>query len=487
MEHFEPALTFDDVLLVPARSSVLPKDVSLSTRLTKQISLQLPLLSAAMDTVTEAEMAIALAQLGGIGIIHRNLSVKDQANEVRKVKKHESGIVTDPITATADMTVQQVLRLMSAHRISGVPVLDEGHLCGIVTHRDLRFQQDHGDRLITSVMTPKERLVTAKKGTSAQKIIDLLHANRIEKILIVDDDFHLQGLITVKDILKSEVYPNACKDADGRLLVGAAVGTTDEEFDRVARLVAANVDVVVVDTAHGHSERVLKQVAKIKRQFAELQVIAGNVATGRAALDLAEHGADAIKVGVGPGSICTTRVVSGVGVPQITAVAEAARSLRERSIPLISDGGIRYSGDIAKAIAAGASAIMVGSVLGGTDEAPGDIEVYEGRTYKSYRGMGSIGAMEGASRDRYFQESERDRTKLVPEGIEARVPYRGAVKNIVHQLMGGLRSSMGYTGCADIETLQQQGRFVQITNAGIRESHVHDVEIVKESPNYQRL
>ena len=351
----------------------------------------------------------------------------------------------------------------------------------------LEIQQERGDRLVTTVMTPKAKLVTVKKGESTQKILDLLHANRIEKILVTDDDFSLQGLITVKDILKSEVYPNACKDSQGRLLVGAAVGTTDEEFDRVSRLVAADVDVIVVDTAHGHSERVLKQVKKIKKRFTSLQVIAGNVATGRAALDLAEHGADAIKVGVGPGSICTTRVVAGVGVPQITAIIDVARSLRNRLIPLISDGGVRYSGDIAKAIAAGASSIMVGSVLGGTDEAPGQVEVFEGRTYKSYRGMGSIGAMQGASKDRYFQESEGDRAKLVPEGIEARVPYRGAVKHIIYQLMGGLRSSMGYTGCADIDTLQNQGRFVQVTNAGVRESHVHDVEIVKESPNYQRL
>ena len=486
MESIEQALTFDDVLLVPGRSSILPKDANLSTRLTATISLNLPLLSAAMDTVTESDMAIALAQLGGIGVIHRNMTQKRQAQEVRKVKKHESGIVANPITATTDMTIHQVSKLMKKHSISGVPVLDDGQLCGIVTNRDLRFQQN-GDRSVTTVMTPKNRLVTTKKGESRQKILDLLHANRIEKLLVVNDEFKLTGLITVKDILKSEVYPAASKDSQARLLVGAAVGTSEEEMERVSRLVAADVDAVVVDTAHGHSERVLKQVEKIKSQYSFLQVIAGNVATGRAALDLADCGADAVKVGVGPGSICTTRVVAGVGVPQVTAVIDVARALRNRGIPLISDGGIRYSGDIAKAIAAGAHSIMVGSVLGGTDEAPGEVEIYEGRTYKSYRGMGSIGALQGAAKDRYFQESNSDRSKPVPEGIEARVPYRGAVKHIVYQLMGGLRSSMGYTGCEDIKSLQNKGRFVQITSAGVKESHVHDVEIVKESPNYQRL
>jgi len=486
METIEQALTFDDVLLVPGRSSVLPKDANLSTQLTKNLSLNLPLLSAAMDTVTESDMAIALAQHGGMGIIHRNMTAKRQAQEVRKVKKHESGIVTDPITATADMTIDRVLQLMRKYKISGVPVLDDGQLCGIVTNRDLRFQQQ-GNRCVTAVMTPKQRLVTAKKGESRQSILDLLHTHRIEKILIVDDDFALQGLITVKDILNAEVYPSASKDSHGRLLAGAAVGTSDEELDRVSRLVAAGVDAVVVDTAHGHAERVLEQVSRIKKQHGQLDVIAGNVATGRAALDLVDCGADAIKVGVGPGSICTTRVVAGVGVPQVSAVIDVARALRDCSIPLISDGGIRFSGDIAKAIAAGAHSIMMGSVLAGTDEAPGEIEVYEGRTYKSYRGMGSIGALQGAAKDRYFQESNSDRTKLVPEGIEARVPYKGAVKHIVYQLMGGLRSSMGYTGCVDIASLQNNGRFVQITSAGVRESHVHDVEIVKESPNYQRI
>ena len=485
MESLEQALTFDDVLLVPARSSVLPKDVSLKTSLTRNISMNLPLLSAAMDTVTESSMAIKLAQLGGLGVIHRNLSPKRQALEVRKVKKHESGIVTDPITATASMSIVQVSNLMKKHKISGVPVMDNGHLTGIVTNRDLRFQE-RSDQSITTVMTPKERLVTVKKGEKKKNILDLLHANRIEKLLVVDDDFGLQGLITVRDILKLEVYPNSCKDKAERLMVGAAIGTGSETMNRVEKLIEEDIDFLVVDTAHGHAERVLAQVKEIKKQYPEVDVIAGNVATGRAALDLVEHGADAVKVGIGPGSICTTRVVAGVGVPQISAILDVARALRNESVSVISDGGVRFSGDLAKAVAAGAHSIMIGSLLGGTDEAPGDIEVYEGRTYKSYRGMGSIGALEGGSKDRYFQESESDRIKLVPEGIEARVPYRGAVQHIVHQLVGGLRSSMGYTGCADLDELRKRGRFVQITNAGARESHVHDVEIVKESPNYHR-
>ncbi len=485
METIDQAFTFDDVLLVPARSAVLPKDADLRTSLTQKISLNLPLLSAAMDTVTESEMAITLAQLGGLGVIHRNLSPERQSEEVRRVKKHESGIVTDPITATADMTISQVMDLMKKHRISGVPVLDDRQLTGIVTNRDLRFQE-RSDNLITSVMTPKSRLVTVREGAKKEKVLDLLHSNRIEKVLVVDRHFRLQGLITVKDILTTQVYPNACKDNDGRLRVGAAVGTTEMELERVAQLVDAGVDVVVVDTAHGHAERVLQRIREIKTQFADVEVIAGNVATGEAALDLAEQGADAVKVGVGPGSICTTRVVAGVGVPQFSAIINVARALKDTPVKVISDGGIRYSGDLAKAIAAGAHAVMVGSLLGGTDEAPGDIEVYEGRTYKSYRGMGSLGAMENGSKDRYFQETENMSVKLVPEGIEARVPYRGTVQTVVHHLMGGLRSSMGYTGSADLATLRQQGRFVQISNSGIRESHVHDVEIVKESPNYQR-
>ncbi len=485
METIDQALTFDDVLLVPARSSVLPKEVSLKTHLTQKIALNLPLLSAAMDTVTESGMAIALAQLGGLGVIHRNLSPERQSQEVRRVKKHESGIVTDPITTTADRTIAEVMDLMAKHQVSGVPVLDDGKLTGIVTNRDLRFES-RTDALITSVMTPKNRLVTVRKGANKQKILDLLHTNRIEKLLLVDKDFQLEGLITVKDIMKSQVYPNSCKDEDGRLMVGAAVGTTEAEVERVGMLVDAGVDAVVVDTAHGHAERVLEQIGEIKRQFSKIQVVAGNVATGEAALDLAEQGADAVKVGVGPGSICTTRVVAGVGVPQLTAVINVSRALKDTPVKVIADGGVRYSGDLAKAIAAGAHSIMVGSLLGGTDEAPGEIEVYEGRTYKSYRGMGSLGAMEGGSKDRYFQETETNSVKLVPEGIEARIPYRGSMQTVVHHLMGGLRSSMGYTGSADIDALRTHGRFLRITNSGIRESHVHDVEIVKESPNYQR-
>ena len=485
MESIDQALTFDDVLLVPAASAVLPKEVDLKTQLTGNINLNLPLLSAAMDTVTESDMAIALAQQGGLGVIHRNFSIEQQSQEVRRVKKHESGTVTDPITATADMTISQVMELMKRHQVSGVPVLDDGLLTGIVTNRDLRFQEP-SENLIASVMTPKSRLVTVRKGATKEKVMDLLHANRIEKVLVVDEQFRLQGMITVKDIMKSEVYPFSCKDRDGRLLVGAAVGTTEIELERVGSLVDAGVDVVVVDTAHGHAERVLQQIREIKRQFATLDIIAGNIATGEAALDLAEQGADAVKVGVGPGSICTTRIVAGVGVPQLTAVINVSRALKDTPVKVISDGGVRYSGDIAKAIAAGAHSIMVGSMLGGTDEAPGEIEVYEGRTYKSYRGMGSLGAMENGSRDRYFQESETSSVKLVPEGIEARVPYRGAMRTVVHHMMGGLRSSMGYTGSVDIDALRTHGRFVRISNSGIRESHVHDVEIVKESPNYQR-
>ena len=485
METIENALTFDDVLLVPARSSVLPKEADLKTQLTKNIALNLPLLSAAMDTVTESSMAIALAQLGGLGVIHRNLSIERQSQEVRRVKKHESGTVTDPVTATADMSISQVMNLMKTHQVSGVPVLDDGELTGIVTNRDLRFQEP-SDKLITSVMTPKNRLVTVRQGAAREKVLDLLHANRIEKILVVDKEFRLQGLITVKDIMKSEVFPNSCKDENSRLMVGAAVGTTESDLDRVGSLVDAGVDVVVVDTAHGHAERVLQQIRQVRQQYPGVEIIAGNVATGEAALELADYGADAVKVGVGPGSICTTRVVAGVGVPQLTAIINVARALKDTPVKVISDGGIRYSGDLAKAIAAGAHSVMIGSLLGGTDEAPGEIEVYEGRTYKSYRGMGSLGAMANGSKDRYFQESESSSVKLVPEGIEARVPYRGAMQSVVHHLMGGLRSSMGYTGSIDLNTLRTHGRFVRISNSAIRESHVHDVEIVKESPNYQR-
>lgn len=485
MENVEYALTFDDILLVPARSSVLPSDVCIKTRLTRQIGLNIPLLSAAMDTVTESAMAIAIARMGGLGVIHRNLTAERQVQEVRKVKKRESGMVTDPITADADMSIAQVSDLIKTHGISGLPVMDNGDLVGIVTNRDMRFET-RSDDPVTAVMTPKERLVTVTEGESTDNVLKLLHKSRIEKLLVVDDDFKLQGLITVRDIQKAEDFPNACKDQDGRLTVGAAVGTSAEDMRRVELLAEAGVDVVVVDTAHGHSERVLERVKEIKANFPDLQVIAGNIATGRAAIDLAEYGADAVKVGVGPGSICTTRMVAGVGVPQISAISEVARALRDDDVPVIADGGIRYSGDIAKAIAAGADAIMAGSLLGGTDESPGEIEVYQGRTYKSYRGMGSLGAMAEGAKDRYFQGDQADDRKLVPEGIEGRVPYRGALSNIVYQLLGGLRSSMGYTGSRNIAELQKNGRFVRITNAGVAESHVHDVQIVKESPNYQR-
>lgn len=486
MEGIEQALTFDDILLVPARSSVLPADASLTTRLTRKIDLNIPLLSAAMDTVTESGMAVAMAQLGGIGIIHRNMSPKEQAGEVFAVKKHESGIVTDPVTALDSMTIADVSALIQEHGVSGLPVLNpDGELVGIVTNRDIRFEE-RGDTSIKTVMTMKESLVTVAEGASKEEIKKLLHANRIEKLLVVDEKFALKGLITVKDIKKSTDYPNASKDGKGRLLVGAAVGTGDDELNRVEMLVDAGVDVIAVDTAHGHSERVLKHVEIIKTRHPDTQLIAGNVATGRAALDLVEYGADAIKVGVGPGSICTTRIVAGVGVPQVSAILDVSRALRDEGIPVIADGGIRYSGDIAKAIVAGAHSVMVGSLLGGTEEAPGRIEVYEGRAYKSYRGMGSLGAMADGSSDRYFQKSGNGQSKLVPEGIEGRVPYRGALSDTVHQLLGGLRSSMGYTGNADIHSLRTRGTFVRITNAGVRESHVHDVQIVKESPNYWR-
>ena len=486
MEGIEQALTFDDVLLVPARSSVVPPDVALKTQLTKKISLNIPLLSAAMDTVTESAMAVAMAQLGGIGIIHRNMSPEQQAAEVSRVKRNESGVVADPLTALDTMSIVEVSTYMKKKGISGLPVLNSSkELVGIVTNRDIRFEEQ-SEAPITTVMTRKEQLVTVSEGASREEVKKLLHKHRLEKLLVVDDNFALKGLMTVKDIERSTDYPKASKDEFGRLLAGAAVGTASDEMNRIDMLVDAGVDVLAVDTAHGHSEKVLAQVKEIKGIYPDVELIAGNVATGKAALDLVEHGADAIKVGVGPGSICTTRVVAGVGVPQVSAVMDASRALRASGVPLVSDGGIRYSGDIAKAIAAGASTVMIGSLLGGTDESPGEIEVYEGRAYKSYRGMGSLGAMQNGSGERYFQGSESDRAKLVPEGIEGRVPYRGGLTNIIYQLIGGLRSSMGYTGSADIESLRNHGKFVKITNAGVRESHVHDVQIVKESPNYWR-
>jgi len=486
MENIEEALTFDDVLLVPAYSSTLPRDVSLNTRLTRRLTLNIPLLSAAMDTVTEARAAICLAQEGGLGVIHRNLTPRAQAGEVRKVKKFESGVISDPITVTADTSIRDVLALTHDHQISGVPVTDDKNkVVGIVTSRDLRFETRF-DASVSSVMTPKERLVTVKEGASRQKVMELLHRHRIEKILVVDDDFQLKGLVTVKDIQKSTEFPLACKDTFGRLLVGAAVGVGTDSDDRVDQLVNAGVDVIVVDTAHGHTSSVLKGLERIKTHHPEVEVMVGNVATARAARDLADAGADAVKVGIGPGSICTTRVVAGVGVPQITAISNVARALREGDVPVIADGGVRFSGDIAKALAAGAHSVMIGGLLAGTDEAPGQIELFQGRSYKTYRGMGSLGAMQNGSRDRYFQESTRDHDKLVPEGIEGRVPYKGPMFNIIHQLMGGLRASMGYTGSRTLEELRTRSRFVRITNAGMRESHVHDVTIVKEAPNYQR-
>lgn len=477
------ALTYDDVSLVPAHSIILPKDVDLGTRLTRDLRLRLPIVSAAMDTVTEARLAIAMAQLGGIGIIHKNLSVEQQALEVAKVKKFEAGVIRDPITVGPETTIADVLALTRAHNISGVPVVDEnGQLVGIVTNRDLRFESVLTDP-VRHVMTKKDRLVTVKEGAGSDEVQQLLHKNRIEKVLVVNDDFNLRGLITVKDIQKKSDNPNAAKDAATRLLVGAAVGVGGDTERRVEALVAAGVDVLVVDTAHGHSQGVLDRVAWVKRHFPQVQVIGGNICTGEAALALYDAGADAVKVGIGPGSICTTRVVAGVGVPQITAIDLVAEALQDR-IPLIADGGIRYSGDLGKAFAAGASTVMIGGLLAGTEESPGETELFQGRSYKSYRGMGSLAAMEKGSKDRYFQDAATA-DKLVPEGIEGRVPYRGPVGGIIHQLMGGLRATMGYVGCATIEEMRTKPKFVKISGAGQRESHVHDVQIMKEPPNYR--
>jgi len=479
------ALTFDDVLLLPAYSQVLPSEVSLQTRLTKDIALNIPLVSSAMDTVTEARLAIAIAQEGGIGIVHKNMTVEQQAKEVRSVKKYESGIIRDPITIGPEATVLDLYQTTMENRISGVPVVQGNNLVGIVTSRDVRFE-NRTDAKISDVMTPKERLVTAVEGTSIEDITAMLHEHRIEKVLLVNDAFELTGMVTVKDIAKAQAYPMACKDRYGQLRVGASVGTSTDTDQRVAALVEAGVDLVVVDTAHGHSEGVLNRIRWIKQTYPELNIMGGNVATYEGAKALVDAGVDAIKVGIGPGSICTTRIVSGIGVPQITAVAEATRAAIEDDIPVIADGGIRYSGDIAKAIVAGASAVMVGSLLAGTDEAPGEVELYQGRTYKSYRGMGSLGAMSASngSSDRYFQEVEGDGRKLVPEGIEGRVAYRGPVGPIVHQMMGGLRASMGYTGSEDIACMRTQPEFVRVSGASMAESHVHDVTITKEAPNY---
>ena len=479
-------LTFDDILLVPAGSSVLPRTTDVSTRLTRRIELRIPLVSAAMDTVTESRTAIAMAQEGGIGIVHKNMTAERQAAEVRRVKKYESGIIADPICVPPSMTIAEVLALTRANRISGVPVVSGNELVGIVTSRDLRFETKM-DQPVSSIMTPQARLVTVKEGAPREEVISLLHKHRIEKILVVNGRHELRGMITVKDIQKSTEHPLACKDEKGRLRVGAAVGTGPDTDDRVAALIEAGVDVVVVDTAHGHSKGVLDRVTRIKKMYGELQVIGGNIATGEAALALVDAGADAVKVGIGPGSICTTRVVAGVGVPQISAVMAVAAALKSRNIPLISDGGVRYSGDFAKALAAGAYAVMAGSLFAGTEEAPGEVELYQGRSYKSYRGMGSMGAMSQVqgSKDRYFQDTTTEVEKLVPEGIEGRVPYKGPMGAIVHQMIGGLRASMGYTGCSTTEELRTRTRFVKITSAGIKESHVHDVTITKEAPNYR--
>ncbi|MDO8268386.1 MAG: IMP dehydrogenase [Moraxellaceae bacterium] len=486
LEIVQEALTFDDVLLLPAYSEVLPKDVSLKTRLTRGISLNIPLVSAAMDTVTESRMAIAIAQEGGIGILHKNMDIAGQAAQVRRVKKYEAGMVKDPITVGPGTTVGDLIELTKANRISGVPVVVGNDLVGIVTGRDVRFET-RLDQPVSNIMTPKERLVTVKEGESHERIKELLHEHRIEKVLVVDDDYQLKGLITVNDFRKAELYPSACKDDQGRLRVGAAVGTGAETEARAEALIDAGVDVLVVDTAHGHSRGVIDRVAWIKKNYPNMQVIGGNIATGDAALALLDAGADAVKVGIGPGSICTTRIVAGIGVPQISAIDLVARALKNQ-IPLIADGGIRFSGDMAKAIAAGAHVIMVGSMLAGTEEAPGEVELFQGRYYKAYRGMGSLGAMAqrgGGSADRYFQDAAAGVEKLVPEGIEGRVPYKGPMSGIVHQMMGGLRSSMGYTGSADIEAMRINPKFVKITSAGMKESHVHDVTITKESPNYR--
>ncbi|MGC9456037.1 MAG: IMP dehydrogenase [Halothiobacillaceae bacterium] len=483
MRILEEGLTFDDVLLVPARSDVLPREVSLKTRLTRNIELHIPLVSAAMDTVTEARLAITLAQEGGIGIVHKNMNVVDQAEHVRQVKKYESGVIKDPITIEPDMTIRDVIDLTRRHSISGVPVVRDGDLLGIVTSRDLRFETGL-DQPVSKIMTPKERLVTVREGASRDEVLTLLHKHRIEKILVVNDHFQLRGMITVKDIQKSTDFPYACKDEAGQLRVGAAVGTGGDTEERVAALVEAGVDVIVVDTAHGHSKGVIDRVAWVKAHYPQVDVIGGNIGTAQAARDLVAAGADAVKVGIGPGSICTTRIVAGVGVPQVTAIANVSEALKESGVPMIADGGVRYSGDLAKAIAAGADCVMVGSMLAGTEEAPGEVELYQGRSYKAYRGMGSLGAMQKGSSDRYFQ-SETAAEKLVPEGIEGRVPYKGSLVAIVHQLMGGLRSSMGYVGCRDIHAMRTVPQFVRITGAGMRESHVHDVAITKESPNYR--
>jgi len=485
MRLIQKALTFDDVLLVPAYSSVLPRDANLATQLTRSISLNTPLVSAAMDTVTEGRLAIAMASEGGIGIVHKNLSPAEQAREVAKVKRYESGVLRDPITIGPTVTVRQVMQLSREHGFSGFPVLEGKTVVGIITNRDLRFEEDL-DAPVKSKMTPRERLITVKEGASLEEAKRLMSKHRLERVLVVNDAFELRGLITVKDILKATEHPNACKDSEGKLRVGAAVGVGPDNDERVELLVRAGVDVIVVDTAHGHSQGVLDRVKWVKKNYPQVQVIGGNIATGDAAKALADHGADGVKVGIGPGSICTTRIVAGVGVPQITAIVNVSNALKGTGIPLIADGGIRYSGDVSKALAAGANSVMMGGMFAGTEEAPGEVFLYQGRSYKSYRGMGSLGAMTDGSADRYFQGdiSAANADKLVPEGIEGQVPYKGSVLTILHQLTGGIRSSMGYLGCKTINELHEKANFVEITSAGVRESHVHDVKITKEAPNY---
>jgi IMP dehydrogenase len=483
MRVIQKALTFDDVLLLPAHSRILPRDASLKSRLSRNIELNIPIVSAAMDTVTEARLAIAIAQEGGIGIIHKNLPAPAQAAQVAKVKRFESGVLRDPMTIPPEMTVREVVALQSSHKISGFPVVKGGKVVGIVTNRDVRFETEL-DQPVKNVMTPQAKLVTVREGASRGEATKLMHQHRLERVLVVDDEFRLKGLVTVKDILKETEHPNACKDAHGKLRVGAAVGVGEGTDERVEVLVEAGVDVLVVDTAHGHAQGVLDRVQWIKKNF-DVEVIGGNVGTGDGARALVDHGADGVKVGIGPGSICTTRIVAGVGVPQITAIQNVAEALARTGVPLIADGGVRYSGDIAKALAAGAHSVMLGSLFAGTEESPGEIELYQGRSYKSYRGMGSLGAMQKGAADRYFQDSDMNVDKLVPEGVEGRVPYKGSAVVVIQQLVGGVRASMGYTGCATIEELHRKAQFVEITSAGIRESHVHDVQIVKEAPNYR--
>jgi IMP dehydrogenase len=483
MRLIDEALTFDDVSLVPDYSEVLPNDVDLSTRVTRELRLNIPLVSSAMDTVTDARLAIAMAQAGGVGVVHKNMSIERQAEQIRVVKKYEAGVIKDPITVGPYTTIREVIELTRRHNISGVPVVDSGELIGLVTSRDMRFERKLDDP-VRNIMTRKDRLITVHEGASQDEVLELLHKNRIEKVLVVNDRFQLRGLITVKDIQKSRDFPNAAKDGAEQLLAAAAVSTGGDTEDRISALVDAGIDIIVIDTAHGHSKGVIERIRWTKQHYPDVQVIGGNVSTSDGALALAEAGADGVKIGQGPGSICTTRVVAGIGVPQVSAVASAADALRELAIPIIADGGIRFSGDIAKAIAAGASSVMVGSLLAGTEEAPGEVELFQGRSYKSYRGMGSIGAMQKGSSDRYFQAGTAA-DKLVPEGIEGRVPYKGLLAGVIHQLMGGLRSAMGYCGCASIDELRTRARFVRITGSGVRESHAHDVQVTKEAPNYK--